>query len=80
MSPRQRVRFWNANHPVGVDVTYWSLKDYEDGKLVGRVVHTTTRTLATISTSGHAWIWLEDVSGAVSLEHVVYGHHEEVES
>ena len=58
-----QVENWNLKYPVGTSVRL--TKDS------GEVIETHTRSAAEISSSGHAVIWLEGVSGFYLLSRVV---------
>jgi hypothetical protein len=56
------VKNWNIKHPIGTPV-----KLTKDS---GAVIETKTRSAAALNSSGHAVIWLENVSGYYLLGRV----------
>lgn len=57
------VAGFNAAHPVGTPVRYWSGRRFGDGQI------SRTREPACMM-SGHGSVWLEGVSGSIALSHV----------
>ena len=55
---------WNANHPVGTPVRYWTMVREGAGKV------SKTRSLAEVLSGHTAVVWIEGVSGCVDLSHV----------
>lgn len=55
---------WNAAHPIGTDVLYWTGERKGDGK------RSRTRSRAVLMSSGHASLWVEDEAGCIALTHV----------
>ena len=55
---------WNAKHPTGTPVRYWTMVREGAGRT------STTRSVAELLSGHTAVVWLAGVSGCVSLSHV----------
>jgi hypothetical protein len=55
---------WNAQHPIGTPVEYWTFTREGEGK------KSTTRTEAQLLSGHTAVVWMVDEPSCVSLSHV----------
>ena len=64
--PKQKklVETWNAAHPIGTPVRYWTGVREGDGKT------SKTRSEAQLLSGHTAVVWMEAESGCVCLSHV----------